>query len=79
MYIGYAGLMLARTYAISTHKKPVLAALGVLGCCAIIALLVCSHSHSAFSVRIRDGHPSQPVAVLDECILISSKARTLRM
>lgn len=40
--IGYAGLLLARTYAICDHKKLVLVVLGVLGCCAIIPLVVCS-------------------------------------
>ena len=44
IYTECAGLLLARTYAISNHKKLVLAILGALGMCAIILTLVCSMS-----------------------------------
>ena len=36
-----AGLLLARVYAICDHKRMILALLGVLGCCAIVPILVC--------------------------------------
>ena len=36
-----AGLLLARVYAICGHKSVILALLGVLGCCAILPIMVC--------------------------------------
>jgi hypothetical protein len=40
--IYYAGLLLLRAYAITDHKRLVLAVLGALCGCAIVMYLVCS-------------------------------------
>ena len=40
-----AGLLLARAYAVTDHKRVVLAVLGLLGVCIIVPDLVCAHVH----------------------------------
>ena len=40
-----AGLLLLRAYAVTDHKRLALAVLGVLGVCAILMNLVCTHVH----------------------------------
>ena len=72
-----AGLLLARAYAISDHKRLVLAVLGILGCCAIVPLLVCSHIYCL--KRRRDRYPPQPIAVLNGCDINSSRSGTVAM
>ena len=49
------GLLLARVYAISDHKRIILALLGVLGCCAIVPILVCCMFFCP-AVSVLDGH-----------------------
>ena len=38
------GLLLGRAYAVTDHKRLVLAVLSILGICAIVLALVCTHS-----------------------------------
>ena len=40
-----AGLLLLRAYAVTDHKRSVLAVLGILGTCAIVPELVRTHAH----------------------------------
>ena len=42
----YIGLLLARAYAVTDHKRLVLAVLGILGVFAILLDLVCAHACS---------------------------------
>ena len=41
----FAGLLLARAYAVTYHKQRVLAVLGILGVCIIVLQVVCPHVH----------------------------------
>jgi hypothetical protein len=52
---GHAGLLLARAYAITDHKKLVLVILGILGgFSALVPVLVCAHL--CISMDMRNGH-----------------------
>ena len=39
------GLLLLRAYAVTDHKRLVLAVLGILGVCVIVPDVVCAHVH----------------------------------
>ena len=68
-----AGLLLARAYAVTDHKRLVLAILSILGICAVVTELVCTHS---FLWLACDGHLSQVNAGSDSCNLTSVQLQT---
>ena len=73
----HAGLLFARAYAITDHKRLVLVVLGILDGCAIVPSIVCVHV--CISMTIHDGRPSQAFAIVNSCDLTSTQLHTVNM
>ena len=54
---GYTGLLIARAYAVTDHKRLVLAVLGILGACTLAPDVVCAHVFMSMN-GVCDGYMS---------------------
>ena len=73
-----AGLLLARAYAVTDHKRLVLALLCILGVCTIVPDVVCAHVFISVT-GMCNKHLSQTSSVLDGCEVTSAHLHTVIM
>ena len=73
------GLLLARAYAVTNHKRLVLAVLIILGVCAIALELVCTHVFTSVTGTSDEQPLAQAGAVVNNCDLTNAQIATLIM